>query len=78
VSRPGAQGDPDAVDPDAVDPDAVAPDPAADRRNVADRYRGWSVEAVRADLAARSHPFHVAVENLAHDFNIGSVVRSCG
>ncbi|WP_336921725.1 TrmH family RNA methyltransferase [Aquipuribacter sp. SD81] len=56
--------------------DSVAPDPATDRRNVVDRYRGWSVEAIRADLAARSHPFHVAVENLAHDFNIGSVVRS--
>ncbi len=51
-------------------------DPADDRRNVVDGYRGWSVEAIRADLAARSHPFHVAVENLAHDFNIGSIVRS--
>ncbi len=51
-------------------------DPEVDRRNVVDRYRGWSVEAIRADLAARAHPFHVAVENLAHDFNIGSVVRS--
>ena len=47
-----------------------------DRRNVEDRYRGWSVEAIAADLAARSHPFHVAIENLAHDFNIGSIVRT--
>ncbi len=47
-----------------------------DRRNVVDRYRYWTVDAVRADLAARSHPFHVAVENWAHDFNIGSVVRT--
>jgi tRNA G18 (ribose-2'-O)-methylase SpoU len=47
-----------------------------DRRNVVDRYRYWTVEAVRADLAARAHPFHVAVENWAHDFNIGSVVRT--
>jgi tRNA G18 (ribose-2'-O)-methylase SpoU len=47
-----------------------------DRRNVADRYRYWSVDAVRADLAARRHGFHVAVENWGHDFNIGSVVRT--
>ena len=49
---------------------------AEDRRNVEDRYRGWSVAAIAADVAARSHPFHVAVENLVHDFNIGSIVRS--
>lgn len=47
-----------------------------DRRNVADRYRYWSVAAIRADLAARSHPFHVAIENWRHDFNIGAVVRN--
>jgi tRNA G18 (ribose-2'-O)-methylase SpoU len=47
-----------------------------DRRNVLDRYRYWSVEAVRADLDRRRHPFHVAIENWAHDFNIGTVVRN--
>ena len=47
-----------------------------DRRNVVDRYRYWTLDAVRADLAARRHGFHVAIENLAHDFNIGSVVRT--
>jgi tRNA G18 (ribose-2'-O)-methylase SpoU len=47
-----------------------------DRRNVVDRYRYWRVEAIRADLDARRHPFHVAVENWQHDFNIGSVVRT--
>lgn len=47
-----------------------------DRRNVVDRYRYWSVEAVVADLDTRRHPFHVAVENWAHDLNIGSVVRT--
>lgn len=57
-------------------PDDQGVDPEQDRRNVEDRYRGWSVDAVRADLAARSHPFHVAIENLAHDFNIGSIVRT--
>ncbi len=47
-----------------------------DRRNVADRYRYWTVEAIRADLAARAHPFHVAIENWQHDLNIGTVVRT--
>lgn len=47
-----------------------------DRRNVVDRYRYWRHEAIVADLDARRHPFHVAVENWQHDFNIGSVVRT--
>ena len=47
-----------------------------DRRNVVDRYRYWTVEAVRADLDRTRHPLHVAVENWVHDLNIGSVVRT--
>src|SRR3954471_6635457 len=47
-----------------------------DRRNVADRYRYWSVDAIVADLDQRRHGFHVAIENWQHDFNIGSVVRT--
>lgn len=47
-----------------------------DRRNVVDRYRYWSHEAIVADLDARRHGFHVAIENWQHDFNIGSVVRT--
>jgi len=47
-----------------------------DRRNVVDRYRYWSVEAIVEDLDPRRHPFHVAIENWGHDLNIGSVVRS--
>lgn len=61
-------------------PDDPRLDPAllaeGDRRNVVDRYRYWTVEAIVADLDERRHPFHVAIENLAHDFNIGSVVRT--
>jgi tRNA G18 (ribose-2'-O)-methylase SpoU len=61
-------------------PDDPRYDPAlladGDRRNVADRYRYWTVEAVVADLDTRRHPFHVAIENWAHDLNIGSVVRT--
>lgn len=47
-----------------------------DRRNVLDRYRYWSREAIVADLDTRRHPFHVAIENWQHDFNIGTVVRN--
>jgi tRNA G18 (ribose-2'-O)-methylase SpoU len=61
-------------------PDDDRLDPAllehGDRRNVADRYRYWRVEAIVADLDARRHPFHVAIENWQHDFNIGSIVRT--
>jgi tRNA G18 (ribose-2'-O)-methylase SpoU len=47
-----------------------------DRRNVADHYRYWSLEAIVADLDTRRHPFHVAIENWQHDLNIGTVVRT--
>ena len=47
-----------------------------DRRNVVDRYRYWTLEAIRADLDTRRHDFHVAIENWQHDFNIGTIVRT--
>jgi tRNA G18 (ribose-2'-O)-methylase SpoU len=56
-----------------LDPELLA---HGDRRNVADRYRYWTVEAIVADLDERRHPFHVAIENWAHDLNIGTVVRN--
>jgi tRNA G18 (ribose-2'-O)-methylase SpoU len=49
---------------------------AGDQRNVVDRYRYWTHEAIVADLAVRRRPFHVAIENWQHDFNIGTVVRN--
>ena len=49
---------------------------SGDTRNVVDAYRYWSMEAIVADLDARRHPFHVAIENWQHDMNIGSIVRS--
>ena len=58
---------------DRYDPELLA---EGDRRNVVDRYRYWSLEAIVADLDTRRHPFHVAIENWAHDLNIGSVVRT--
>nr|WP_300423537.1 RNA methyltransferase [uncultured Hyphomonas sp.] len=56
-----------------LDPELLA---GGDRRNVVDRYRYWLREAIVADLDGRRHPFHVAVENWEHDFNIGTVVRN--
>lgn len=47
-----------------------------DTRNVVDRYRYWTVEAIVADLDLRRHRLHVAIENWQHDFNIGSIVRT--
>ena len=47
-----------------------------DRRNVVDRYRYWTMEAIVADLDTRRHAFHVAIENWQHDFNIGTIVRT--
>ena len=47
-----------------------------DTRNVIDRYKGRSHEAIVADLDARRHPFHVAIENWVNDANIGAVVRN--
>jgi tRNA G18 (ribose-2'-O)-methylase SpoU len=47
-----------------------------DTRNVADEYRYWLREAIVADLDVRRHPFHVAIENWQHDFNIGTIVRN--
>ena len=55
------------------DPELLA---HGDRRNVVDRYRYWTVEAIVADLDPRRHPFHVAIENWRHDLNIGTVVRT--
>ncbi len=65
------QGDP--PEGDHYDPDLLA---TGDSRNVIDRYRYWTIDAIKADLDETRHPFHVAIENWQHDMNIGSIVRS--
>jgi tRNA G18 (ribose-2'-O)-methylase SpoU len=47
-----------------------------DRRNVTDRYRYWSLDAIVAELDTRRHDYAVAIENWQHDLNIGTVVRT--
>jgi tRNA(Leu) C34 or U34 (ribose-2'-O)-methylase TrmL len=65
---PGPWPDDPRLDPELLE--------HGDRRNVVDAYRYWRLEAIVADLDERRHPFHVAIENFSHDFNIGSVVRT--
>ena len=74
AGEPGAGPAPQPwPDDPRLDPELLA---GGDRRNVADRYRYWRLEAIVADLDGRRHPFHVAVENWRHDLNIGAVVRN--
>jgi tRNA G18 (ribose-2'-O)-methylase SpoU len=47
-----------------------------DYRNVIDKYRYWKMEAIIEDLDSHRNEFHIAIENLEHDFNIGSIVRT--
>lgn len=55
------------------DPELLA---AGDTRNVEDKYRYWTVEAIKADLATQAVPLEIAIENWQHDFNIGTIVRN--
>jgi tRNA G18 (ribose-2'-O)-methylase SpoU len=56
-----------------LDPELLAD---GDTRNVVDAYRYWTVQAIVADLDTRRSPLHVAIENIEHDLNLGSIVRT--
>ena len=47
-----------------------------DTRNLIDEYKGLSNEQVFDSLAAKRVPLEIAIENVEHDFNIGSIVRT--
>ena len=64
---------PTGLDAAKYDPELLA---NGDTRNVVDKYRYWSMEAIVADLDSKRHSFHVAIENWQHDLNIGSIVRT--
>ena len=49
---------------------------SGDKRNVLDKYRYWTVEAIKADLDKSRVSLHVAIENWQHDLNIGTIVRA--
>lgn len=50
--------------------------PSEDTRNLVDKYKGLSNEDIIADLDKSRIPLEIAIENLAHDFNIGTIVRN--
>ena len=47
-----------------------------DRRNLVDEFKGLPNEVVVGRLRGRRSGLEVAIENLEHDFNIGTVVRN--
>ncbi len=65
------EGDPPAGDHWDLEPFAIG-----DRRHVIAQHRYWSLEAIVDALDNSRHPLHIAIENLEHDFNIGSIVRT--
>lgn len=44
--------------------------------NVVDKYKGKTVEEIKADLKKTEFPFAVAMENWISDFNFSSLVRN--
>lgn len=47
-----------------------------DTRNLIDEYKGLTNEQVFSALAKKRTGLEIAIENVEHDFNIGSIVRT--
>ena len=47
-----------------------------DTRNLVDEYKGMENEQIFDELAKKRIPLEIAIENVEHDFNIGSIVRT--
>ena len=47
-----------------------------DTRNLIDEYKGLTNEQVFVALNNKRTPLEIAIENVEHDFNIGSIVRT--
>lgn len=47
-----------------------------DTRNLQDEYKGMPNEQVFAELDKKRSALEVAIENVEHDFNVGTIVRS--
>lgn len=47
-----------------------------DTRNLIDEYKGLENEQVFDALSKKRTPLEIAIENVEHDFNIGTIVRS--
>lgn len=50
--------------------------PENDTRNLVDEYKGLPNDVVKQKLADKAFPYHIAIENYQHDFNIGTIVRN--
>ncbi len=62
----------DSIDP-RIDPVLAE---QGDNRNVIDKYKTWTIEAIVDDLQKTRHPLHIAVENWEKDLNLGTITRS--
>lgn len=51
-------------------------DPKTDPRNLVDQYKGLTNDKIIALLDQNRTPLEIAIENLAHDFNIGTIIRN--
>ena len=47
-----------------------------DTRNLVDEYKGMSNEQIFDELEKKRSSLEIAIENVEHDFNIGTIVRS--
>ena len=47
-----------------------------DTRNLVDEYKGLTNEQVFDELNKKRNELEVAIENVEHDFNVGTIVRS--
>jgi len=53
-----------------------SPETKIDTRNLVDEYKGMTNEQVLAELNKKRTALEVAIENVEHDFNVGTIVRS--
>ena len=47
-----------------------------DTRNLIDEYKGMENEQIYDCLAKKRNALEIAIENVEHDFNVGSIVRT--
>ena len=47
-----------------------------DTRNLIDKFKGQPNDTVKSELSKSRTPLEIAIENVEHDFNIGSIVRT--
>ena len=47
-----------------------------DTRNVVDKYKGMPLDEIVADLDVRGSRLEIALDNVARDYNMGTIIRS--